>query len=362
MCRFVLPAITISLTFAAAQTVVPPYLLPQPTGRYPVGRIRLHWIDREHRETLAGGTAQPRELNLEIWYPSKNGHGTQVGALYTGYHSYQDPFGRKVFKDEFDSAAALVESEAIKTHSSTNAPVAGSSKRFPVLIFSHGLGVPPEGYTSQLQDLASHGFVVVGIEHTYDAFVSVFPDGRVIDYEDEQWDKQKTPAEHAAYTKARVDVWTSDIVFVLNQLFAVNDVLAGTLLSGHLDIHRLGVFGHSMGGLAAIAACQKDRRIGACLDEDSLIYGTPFTHPEGAIDQPYMVFLTAFNFSPSRTDAQLARAGFDRATFDGNVKRSQEELKVSLRSKSGAATLAVLRDASIEHMGFSGFQDPPVRR
>jgi hypothetical protein len=40
--------------------------------------------------------------------------------------------------------------------------------------------------------------------------------------------------------------------------------------AGHLDFSRVGAFGHSFGGMAAAHACQIDRRIKACLNQDGL--------------------------------------------------------------------------------------------
>lgn len=333
----------------------PAQTLPSPAGAYSVGRVRFHWADSKRPEVLAADPKTRREINLEVWYPAQSDQPAGSAQYLPDLATIQARIPEQEFKDEFDSAAGLIESSQIKTHSIPNARIASSPRRFPVLVFSHGLGVPPEGYTSQAEDLASHGFVVVAIEHTYDAFVSVFPDGRVIDYEDNNWESKKGEV-HAAYTRLRVDVWTSDILFVIDKLFALNKAKGSSLLSEHLDMQRLGVFGHSMGGLAAIVACERDKRIRACLDEDSLINGTPFTQPQQKMTQPYMIFLTSSNFSPTRTDAQLARGGVARATFDANVLRSQEELKASLRSHGGKPSLAVLRDSSVEHMNFSDFK------
>ena len=68
----------------------------------------------------------------------------------------------------------------IPTNSVTNAPVAEAESAYPVLIFSHGFGGLPELNTIQAEELASQGYVVVALNHTYDSIVNVFPDGRII--------------------------------------------------------------------------------------------------------------------------------------------------------------------------------------
>ena len=330
-------------------------VLPAPTGDYHVGRLRIHWTDSQRPEILGNSRDARREINVDIWYPAKRGVLGPSAEYLSDLNAIKAGVPEQEFTDEFDAAAGAVRAGTIKTHSMLSVPIAPTPRRFPVVVFSHGLGVPPEGYTTQAEDLASHGYVVVAIEHTYDAFVSAFPDGRIIDYEASNWDTKRGD-EHAAYTKARVDVWSSDILFVIGKLHSIEATKSDFMLSGHLNLGCLAVVGHSMGGLAAIEACQKDHRIRACVDEDSLIYGTPFAWPDGRLTQPYMVLLTSTNFFPSRTDAQLARGGVDRATFNANVLRSQNELKTSLKSHGGIPTLAVFRDAAIEHMNFSDFK------
>jgi predicted dienelactone hydrolase len=330
-------------------------VLPSPTGPFPIGRLRLHWVDDRRSEALDPNPRARREINIEVWYPADANGSVEFAGYIPELQTIRATVASQEFVDEFDSAADLVKSGQVKTHSHEGAKIAAMPARFPVLIFSHGLGVPPEGYTSQTEDLATHGFIVVAIEHTYDAFVSVFPDRRVIDYEEANWDSKKGET-HAAYTRSRVDVWADDILFVVGELLKRNRARSLPILSGRLDVRQIGAFGHSMGGLAALAACQRDPKIRACLDEDSLINNQPFTHPERRLKQPYMTFLTSSNYSPTRTDAQLARAGVSRTAFNANVLKSQGELKESLRSHGSEASLVVLRDPAIEHMNFSDFR------
>jgi hypothetical protein len=68
----------------------------------------------------------------------------------------------------------------IDSHALEGAPVASNGSRFPVLIFSHGLGSPVFHYTAFIEGLVSHGYVVASIEHTYEVNAIAFPDGRVI--------------------------------------------------------------------------------------------------------------------------------------------------------------------------------------
>ena len=81
----------------------------------------------------------------------------------------------------------------MKAHAVSGALYARSAKRSPVLIFSPGGGMIREAYTAQLEDLASHGYVVAAISHPYDASVTIFPGGRQIAYSDKRWPVPSIP-------------------------------------------------------------------------------------------------------------------------------------------------------------------------
>lgn len=130
-----------------------------------------------------------------------------------------------------------------------------------------------EQYSAQLEDLASHGFVVVAITHTYDGIVTVFPDGRAVAYDTKRW--PTIPSFEGELNLSQLE-WHATLPFV-----------------GHLDLIRIGAFGHSFGGIAAAHACQMDRRIRACLNQDGAEARKPFRLDARGwgMDQPFM-FIT----------------------------------------------------------------------
>jgi hypothetical protein len=58
-----------------------------------------------------------------------------------------------------------------------DAPIAPCKQRFPLLLFSHGWGNPTFLYTAELEDIVSHGYIVVAVDHPYDTAYMLFPDG-----------------------------------------------------------------------------------------------------------------------------------------------------------------------------------------
>src|SRR5262249_25602819 len=109
-----------------------------------------------------------------------------------------------------------------------------SNGPFPLLLFSPGYGSKPTDYQSQLEDLASHGYVVAGLDHAADTLDSF---------------------------EQRASLWAKDIL-------SAKEELLDSPLSRGIDANRIGAFGHSLGGRAAAAACLLDSRILGCLNED----------------------------------------------------------------------------------------------
>ena len=178
----------------------------------------------------------------------------------------------------------------LPSHSLSNSPAAGRQK-FPILIFSPGGGGTAIAYTTQLEDLASHGYLVAGIEHTFDAPAVVFPDGRIITASDTYWaHRPHDAADPDGVEKVIVETRAADIMFVIGKLADLQNDRASPFRS-RLDLNRIGVFGHSRGGRAAARVCQLDKRVKACLNQDGNMAWQPFWLDSSgrSMDQPFMM-------------------------------------------------------------------------
>jgi hypothetical protein len=159
--------------------------IPPPTGPYQVGQTYRHWVDESRDEPYTDEEDDHRELVVMIWYPadvaddmeraqyweslSDLGEDTWATYFESGQLASLTPFSQEVF-DSFPE---------LKTHAVRDAPVAETESTYPVLIFSHGGEGWPELYTYQALELASHGYIVIGINHTFYSSLTVFPDGHV---------------------------------------------------------------------------------------------------------------------------------------------------------------------------------------
>ena len=218
------------------------------------------------------------------------------------------------------------------------------------------MGTITQIYTAQFEDLASHGYVVAAITHPYDAFLTVFPDGRWVPFERSRREAAgSSQDQRIAYENARVEWWATDIRFVLDELFRQNRARStATPFAGHLDLKRVGAFGHSVGGRAAARACQLDNRIRACADQDGLARMLPFylTEQGRGMSQPFMLIGRDGSTIPP-TDAELQRWGQTREQAEALVAELRARRDSVLAATGSGSYRIVLNFAATKHMSFS---------
>ena len=153
-------------------------VLPGPTGRYPIGTLTRHWVDHDRREIFAGPDGGPRELMVQVWYPARAG-ATSPRAPYVDDARTLERLALLMGlpRRAFEGLASVL------THAVRDAPVADDGLAYPVLLFSHGRCGVREHNTFQVEELASHGYVVVTIDHPYAASGVRFPDGRLVEFD-----------------------------------------------------------------------------------------------------------------------------------------------------------------------------------
>jgi predicted dienelactone hydrolase len=147
-------------------------------------------------------------------------------------------------------------------------------------------------YSTLAEDLASHGYVVVGFDAPYRTFTVTFPDGRVMGRLPENNPElclERSGQERDRCANKLLSAWTGDIAFVLDRLERLNASDASTKFTGRLDMTRVGVFGHSFGGAAALEFCHEDPRCKAGIDVDGAPHGNVI---QGGIDRPFLFLLS----------------------------------------------------------------------
>jgi len=231
--------------------------VPPPSGPFPVGRTARDLTDPSRTDPYAADSSEPRSLVLWIWYPAGPASGPPADYLPAPWQPAADMLGIRVAGLASNSAADA-------------APADGT---FPVLLLSPS-GFPPLLLSGTAEELASHGFVVVGVNHTYETAVTVFPDGRVVPMNPAAIAGALGPqvGAHEAVFEQRAAVCrykAEDLAFVADRLAALDPA---DMFAGRLDLGRLAAAGHSFGGAAALQWCRDDSRCTAAVNLDGALW------------------------------------------------------------------------------------------
>jgi hypothetical protein len=175
---------------------------------------------------------------------------------------------------------ALVKIPAFK-----DSKVASSDAGFPVILFSHGWNGFNAQSSGQALQLASHGYVVVAVQHTYGAVVTVFEDGTIAPNNPSALPRNAPDEIYDPAADQLADQWAGDLDFTLDFMTELNEE-SGSLFAGTLDLSRVGVYGHSTGGGAAIQFCGTDLRCKALLGMDPFMRPVSTLVLEAGIPQP----------------------------------------------------------------------------
>ena len=222
--------------------------VPGPTGSSHVGTRVMDLVDTTRDDPfLVNGTK--RELLIRFWYPASLTQGCNPAE-------YTSPTVWSYF-----SQLAAIPLPEVTTNSCLEAPIAGGAH--PVVVFTHGYTGTFTDYTFLFEDLASRGYVVASIDHTYEATAVEFPNGRLV---------KSVAGSHLANTWRTdeqslffaLSVRLDDLKFILNELERLNRS-ADKPFAGKLDLTRVALAGHSLGGLTAWLGVQREKRFKAAV-------------------------------------------------------------------------------------------------
>lgn len=282
--------------------ILPTPRFPQPTGPYGVGTRIYSWTDLARPEPFTVASNDRREMVVQIWYPAAG-----RGALQP-YMDSREPI--KVLVKQFRVPAFLLGNiEHAPTHALRDASAAKG--RFPVLINPSGLLGFRSASLFWIEELASHGYVVVALDQPGTSAATVLSNGKVIRAIDKtvldrympialsQASGQPPVMNGIALPGGIIPFLADDLSFVLSQVETLD--VADPILAGHIDANRAGAFGMSLGGYTSPEACYRDERFRACLAVDA---GKTSAVAQDGLKQPVMII--------SR-DAEIMRAERSKA-------------------------------------------------
>jgi pimeloyl-ACP methyl ester carboxylesterase len=308
--------------------------LPPPSGARRTGTTIFHLVDTSRGDFITKKPGQFRELMVQLWYPARPSRAA-TPAPYVPDRRVLDAMRRDGYYEQ--SPATLDALQQVRTHSALDAPPEAGKSRLPLLLLSHGLGSPRWQYTALAEDLASHGYVVACIDHPYGGLTAL-PGGRVLSAASD--DAAGTPEG----ARERSLMWASDASFVLDKL-TTSPARETRAFARHVDAGRVGMFGHSLGGAAALEACLADARFLACADLD----GAPFGKvEERGIGKPTLLMLS----SPIYSDEEQRKKGRTPEMVEA-MGRERRALFEGIITKAGRVPAYYVRVSGTGHMSFS---------
>ncbi len=257
------------------------------SGEYAVGTECFTVVDESREETLGDGMG-PRKVSVRMYYPvSKESIAGKEKA-----HIFSKQKAKQLRKAYF---VPKVSEEMNVADYYENVPHAEG--KFPLILFSHGLNSYIEANTYLCCDLASRGYVVASVGHTYEAIDTDFEDGSfaVVDktlkkklytknvfqviraqnklLKAKDNDPQKLyqmfrefQDENCPYIRERVREWAKDMMFALESL--------KTRYISWIDLEAgVGASGHSLGGACAYYLCQHYEEITCGINIDGGVFG-----------------------------------------------------------------------------------------
>jgi len=281
------------VVFTALPVLLPVPKLSKPGGAFPVG-TRIFTLVDESRAERYSGVKEPRRFMIQVWYPANPRPEDPPAPWMENAKIFSRAIAEYLhLPDFFLDYLQLVNIPAYQ-----NAQLEGSSGPYPIILFSHGWNGFAAQNANQALELTSRGYVVVGMQHTYGAVVTVFPDGRVASNNPDALPKEVTDEEYEVAARLLVDQWAGDMAFTMDFLESQNKDSAGPVYA-MLDLAKIGVYGHSTGGGAAIQFCATDLRCTSLLAMDPWVTPTSKSVQENGFRQPAF-----FMFSQQWADIQ----------------------------------------------------------
>lgn len=255
--------------------------LPAPTGPHPVGATTLYLKDTSRPDPWVP-EVKARELMVTLWYPAQAGEGPRASYM-TAKESELTLKGKKVTGVPYDVLSRT------RTNALKDAKPAGREGGLPLVVLSPGFTMPRSTLTALAEELASRGYVVAGVDHTYENYATTFPDGRVA--ECVACDSDTDPGFGTKVAGVRA----ADVSFVLDQLTGPHAKWEGSSL---IDPSEIAMAGHSIGGAGAVAAMLKDSRVRAGIDMDGTTYARI---PKSGLSRPFL-FMGSAGHEPAGRD------------------------------------------------------------
>ncbi|SDS10394.1 alpha/beta hydrolase family protein [Actinopolymorpha singaporensis] len=258
--------------------------LPRPSGPYGVGTDTLHLVDADRPDPWVPESG-PRELMVSMYYPARRASGTPA--------RYVTPRESGLLLESQGVTDVPADAlSTVRTYARSGAAPRAGRRNYPLVVLSPGFSFPRTSLTALAEDLASSGYVVAAVEHTYESVATTFPDGRVTTC---------MACETDTTPQRIIQGRAADVSFVLDELVGPRPAWR---LAHLIDPARIGMAGHSVGGASSGPTAVRDPRVRAAVNLD----GTQFDPlPESGLAVPFMFLGTEDGHSPGGEDTTWDR-------------------------------------------------------
>lgn len=257
-----LALISVSIIFLL---IFPNEKLPIPGGPFEVGTRIYELEDKTREEIYTDMENDSRKIKYQVWYPTNE----TEGLLKAKWITEGKVLTRQLAQSFNLPAFMLDHTVQIDSNSYMDAPISAVEENYPVVVISHGWQGFRELHTDFAEELASHGFIAVSIDHTYGSQAVKFEDGSVAHLNEDALPSQAAnPAGFKKSSTLLVNTYGEDVAAVLDDLEKQN---ADGDFKDQLDLESLGVLGHSTGGGGDVYIAQKDSRIKALMGLDAWV-------------------------------------------------------------------------------------------
>ena len=251
-------------------------------GPYFVGTQNFQIDDASRNMWFSGTTKGSRKLSVKMWYPADN-----IASLKKAPYLNEHKLIGSAISKLFGVPEALMDrAGGVKCNSWLNAVPANG--KFPIIIYSHGHQSIKIANTSQAEEIASNGYIVVAMDHSFDAALTILDEDKII------YSRSKLPSndEEALQdsmiqrVKNQLKIRTEDVSFVIDELKIMFE--KDKRFSQIADYDNIGIFGHSFGGCTSIMSAYNDTRIDAVLGLDTYFLPLPKEIIKKDIDRPFV--------------------------------------------------------------------------
>ena len=281
---FLVFAMSFTVNFACAKTL---NSLPMPTGPYQIGITKYDLIDpfRKEIESPSG-----RLIPIQIYFPIKKGINTIQNKMFEKRApEIWPPLDVNVYSQMADLS------------------LLGPDSKHPVIFLNHGDTIAMTEYAYIAEDLASHGYVVVAIQH-----------------------QLKTDPEEPKFWKGRSISLYGRIIDNILYVFKWLQEKESTLFNGRLDLKKIGLIGHSMSGNSLLAFADRATNVFKKKENETLL---PYKDTSGVKEAIIALDPRGFSYPPHKQYPLFLLLSQEQESYQKKMGTHDDMIKIGYRVK-----------------------------